>query len=274
MGRVLVVAGSDSSGGAGIQADVKTITVLGGYAATAITALTAQNTLGVSGIVKVPPDFVAEQMQVVLTDIGADVVKTGMLVDSETIRAVARAYERWARGATLIVDPVMVAKGGQRLLDPAAESTLVDRLLLRAALVTPNVGEAAALTGLVIDSTSDLARAADRLLAMGLEAVLIKGGHLESDVVVDLLRTADGDELRLEAARIDTRHTHGTGCTLASAIAAGVAEGLRLTDAVRRAHAYVQRAMATAPGLGKGHGPLNHTVWPDGTTEGATRRVH
>ncbi|HEX9620534.1 MAG TPA: bifunctional hydroxymethylpyrimidine kinase/phosphomethylpyrimidine kinase [Polyangiaceae bacterium] len=274
MGRVLVVAGSDSGGGAGIQADVKTITVLGGYAATAVTALTAQNTLGVSGVVKVPPDFVMQQMEVVLRDIGADAVKTGMLVDAETIRAVARAYERWARGAALIVDPVMVAKGGQLLLDPSAQGTLLDRLLPLASLVTPNVSEARALTGLSIESPSDLERAADRLLSMGLEAVLVKGGHLASEIVVDLLRTADGDEVRLEAPRIDTRHTHGTGCTLASAIATGVAEGLRLSDAVRRAHAYVQRAIATAPGFGKGHGPLNHAVHLEETSEARGRSLH
>jgi hydroxymethylpyrimidine/phosphomethylpyrimidine kinase len=257
-GRVLVVAGSDSGGGAGIQADVKTVTALGGYAATAVTALTAQNTLGVFEIVPVEPAFVAQQMEVVLSDIGADAIKTGMLYSARVVEAVARQCERFATHTPIVVDPVMVAKGGAPLLEPSAREALVLRLLPIAALVTPNVPEAELLAGMKIQSPADLAEAADRLLALGPSAVLVKGGHLPGDRIVDLLRTADGAEHRFESARVPGTSTHGTGCTLASAIAAGVAEGLTLFDAVRRARAYVAEAIRTAPGYGSGHGPLNH----------------
>ncbi|GMV12757.1 MAG: bifunctional hydroxymethylpyrimidine kinase/phosphomethylpyrimidine kinase [Myxococcales bacterium] len=258
IGRVLIVAGSDSGGGAGIQADIKTVTALGGYAATAITALTAQNTRGVFGVVPVDPAFVAKQMEVVLTDIGADCVKTGMLHSAEVIEAVVRSLERHARGVPVIVDPVMVAKGGASLLRAEAKSALKLRLLPCAALVTPNAPEAEALTGVKVESPDDMGRAADALLGLGASAVLVKGGHLGGDTVVDLLRTVDGVERRFESPRLHSRSTHGTGCTLASAIAAGVAEGLRLEDAVARARDYVLEAIASAPGLGKGHGPLDH----------------
>lgn len=257
-GRVLVVAGSDSGGGAGIQADIKTITVLGGYAATAITALTAQNTLGVFGVLPIDPEFVAEQMSVVLTDIGADAVKTGMLFSEEIISAVASTLEVRARRVPVIIDPVMVAKGGSSLLQERARSALVERLLPLAALITPNAPEAAALTGIKVENTADMERAADRLLAFGASAVLVKGGHIPGDTIVDLLRTADGDGENFEHPRIITRSTHGTGCTLASAVACGVAHGFTLRSAVERAEDYVVEAIRTAPGLGKGHGPLNH----------------
>lgn len=255
---MLIVAGSDSGGGAGIQADIKTVTALGGYAATAVTALTAQNTRGVHGVVAVDPGFVQKQMEVVLGDIGADCVKTGMLHSAEVIEVVVRTLERHARGVPVIVDPVMIAKGGAALLAPEAKSALKLRLIPCAALLTPNAPEAEALTGIAVASPDDLGRAADALLALGASAVLVKGGHLEGDTVVDLLRTVDGVERRFESPRLRTRSTHGTGCTLASAIAAGVAEGLRLEDAVERARHYVFEAIRTAPGLGKGHGPLNH----------------
>jgi len=257
-GRVLVVAGSDSGGGAGIQADIKTITVLGGYAATAITALTAQNTLGVFGVLPIDPEFVAEQMSVVLSDIGADAVKTGMLFSEEIISAVASTLEVRARRVPVIIDPVMVAKGGSSLLQERARSALVERLLPLAALITPNAPEAAALTGIKVENIADMERAADRLLAFGASAVLIKGGHIPGDTIVDLLRTADGDGANFEHPRIITRSTHGTGCTLASAVACGVAHGFTLRSAVERAEDYVVEAIRTAPGLGKGHGPLNH----------------
>jgi hydroxymethylpyrimidine/phosphomethylpyrimidine kinase len=258
-GRVLVVAGSDSGGGAGIQADIKTITLLGGYAATAVTALTAQNTLGVFGVLPIDPEFVAEQMSVVLADIGADAVKTGMLYSEEIISAVASTLEARARRVPVIVDPVMVAKGGAALLQQRARAALIERLLPLAALITPNAPEAAALTGLKVESVPDLERAADQLLALGASAVLVKGGHLGGELIVDVLRTADGESFRFEHARIATKSTHGTGCTLASAIATGVAHGFTLRDAVERAEAYVIEAIRTAPlGLGAGHGPLNH----------------
>lgn len=257
-GRVLVVAGSDSGGGAGIQADIKTITMLGAFAATAVTALTAQNTHGVHGVLAVDPAFVAHQMDVVLDDIGADCVKTGMLHGVEVIEAVARVIERRARGVPLVVDPVMVAKGGAPLLTEAAVTALRLRLLPKAALVTPNAPEAEALTGVPLRTIGDLRAAADAFMTLGVGAVLVKGGHLPGDVVVDLLRTADGEEHVFEDTRIDTRHTHGTGCTLASAISAGIAQGLRLADAVARARDYVRQAIRSAPGLGGGHGPLDH----------------
>jgi hydroxymethylpyrimidine/phosphomethylpyrimidine kinase len=254
--RILVVAGSDSGGGAGIQADIKTITMLGGFAMTAVTALTAQNTLGVDEVLEIEPRFVAQQMKSVLSDIGADAIKTGMLGSARVVEAVAGVCESLAFGVPLIVDPVMVAKGGARLLDKGAHDALVLRLLPLASLVTPNVPEAEVLTGMTIKTARDLERAADALLALGPSAVLMKGGHLEGDVVVDVLRTADGADHRFEGPRIVSRSTHGTGCTLASAIAAGIAEGLTLEGAVARAREYVVRAIRLAPGLGKGHGPL------------------
>ncbi|HEY6080313.1 MAG TPA: bifunctional hydroxymethylpyrimidine kinase/phosphomethylpyrimidine kinase, partial [Polyangiaceae bacterium] len=254
--RILVVAGSDSGGGAGIQADIKTITMLGGFAMTAVTALTAQNTLGVVEVMPVEPRFVALQMTTVLSDLGADAIKTGMLGSARVVEAVADVCETAAFGVPLIVDPVMVAKGGAVLLDKGAHEALVLRLLPLASLVTPNVPEAEILTGISIKTPRDLERAADALLGLGPSAVLMKGGHLEGDTVVDLLRTADGADHRFEGPRIVTRSTHGTGCTLASAIAAGVAEGLTLQGAVARARDYVTRAIQRAPGLGRGHGPL------------------
>ncbi|MDQ5911352.1 MAG: Bifunctional hydroxymethylpyrimidine kinase/phosphomethylpyrimidine kinase [Pseudomonadota bacterium] len=263
MGRVLIVAGSDSGGGAGIQADLKTVTALGGYAATAITALTAQNTLGVFGIVGVEPAFIAQQMRLVLEDIGADCIKTGMLHNPAVIEAVAATLESSAVGIPLVVDPVMYAKSGDRLLDPAAQDTLIQRLLPRAALITPNVREAEALSGLSIREPDDLATAARQLLERGPAAVLVKGGHLGGETVTDWLVWRDGAEA-FTAPRTASRNTHGTGCTLASAIATGLAQGMVLNAAVRRALAYVQEAIRTAPGLGQGCGPLNHghTVRP------------
>lgn len=258
MGRVLIVAGSDSGGGAGIQADVKTVTMLGGYAATAVTALTAQNTLGVLGIEPVSPDFVALQMEAVLTDIGADAIKIGMLGSPGNVTRVAATCRRLAPTVPIVLDPVMVAKGGSRLLEPKAERALVAELLPMAALLTPNVPEAIVLSGEPLDDEEQLMRVASRLLLLGPAAVLLKGGHLPGERVVDVLVTADGMLQRFESPRIMTTSTHGTGCTLASAIATGIAEGLTLLDSVTRARHYVHEAIRTAPGLGSGHGPLNH----------------
>ena len=262
-GRILIVAGSDSGGGAGIQADVKTVTALGGYAATAISALTAQNTLGVQAILEVAPDFVVQQMESVLSDIGADCIKTGMLHNAEVIEAVMDTYERLAPDTPLVVDPVMVAKSGDALLEPDASQSLKARLILRATVLTPNLPEAEFLTGMTIESPADMALAAAMLVTLGPRAVLLKGGHLDHPVVHDVLVCEDGLET-FESPRIASAHTHGTGCTLASAIATGIAQGLRVRDAVERARAYVHTAIATAPGLGRGHGPLNHghTVRP------------
>jgi hydroxymethylpyrimidine/phosphomethylpyrimidine kinase len=256
-GRVLVVAGSDSGGGAGIQADIKAITCLGGYAATAITALTAQNTHGVQGIHEVPPDFVRRQMEVVLSDIGADCIKTGMLASAAIIEAVAAALDEFAPEVPLVLDPVMVAKGGAALLADSAAGALMRLLLPRARLLTPNIPEAEVLLGRAIPDLAAMERAVVDLLALGPEAVLLKGGHMEGDVLVDLL--ADRAGVRsFSGRRIASRSTHGTGCTLASAIAAGIAQGMDLDTAVTRARDYVRRAIETAPGLGGGHGPLNH----------------
>ena len=261
-GRVLVCAGSDSGGGAGIQADIKAVTALGGFAATAVTALTAQNTRGVQGVAGVAPDFIRLQIRSVLADIGADAIKTGMLADVPTIEAVCDALAEYGPGIPLVADPVMVAKGGHRLLAEEAVATLVARLLPMAAIITPNLPEAEALTGMRIATVDDMRRAADALLARGVRAVLLKGGHLDGTVLTDLLATPDGIEA-FESQRIETRHTHGTGCTLASAIACGIAEGMTLRDAVLRGRAYVRAAMRAAPGLGAGHGPLGHGVTID-----------
>jgi hydroxymethylpyrimidine/phosphomethylpyrimidine kinase len=261
-GRVLVIAGSDSGGGAGIQADIKTITALGAYAATAITALTAQNTLGVHAVHPVPLDFLREQMRCVLSDIGADVIKTGMLGNAATIEAVCDVLDELAPDTHVVVDPVMVAKGGARLLADDALATLKRRLLPRAAILTPNLPEAEALCGFPIADPAAMRHAAAMLLTLGVPAVLLKGGHLPGKELIDLLATEAGVE-EFSATRIVTRHTHGTGCTTASAIAAGLARGMPLRAAVMRARAYVRAAILAAPGFGAGHGPLDHGITVD-----------
>jgi hydroxymethylpyrimidine/phosphomethylpyrimidine kinase len=256
-GRVLIVAGSDSGGGAGIQADIKTVTMQGAYAATAITALTAQNTEGVFAVLPIPPDFVRRQMEVVLADIGADAIKTGMLHDAAVIAAIAATLTEHAPQIPLVVDPVMVAKGGARLIEENAIEALKSLLIARAAVVTPNLVEAEILIRRRIASLDEMRQAAGELLALGCRAVLLKGGHLPGTTVADVLATGAGVRI-WQSPRIETRHTHGTGCTLASAIAAGLAQGLDVESAVERARDYVQRAIASAPGFGRGHGPLDH----------------
>ena len=262
-GRVLIIAGSDSGGGAGIQADIKTVTALGGYAATAITAITAQNTLGVRAVEPVSPAMIEAQARAVLSDIGADIVKTGMLGDAEVVALVARLLDEAAVPA--VIDPVMVAKGGARLLAGEALDLVRTLLVPRAALLTPNAPEAEALTNLTVETTDDLRRAGEVLLRRGARAVLMKGGHIvgahgQEGRVTDILMTPDGESV-FEGERIETRHTHGTGCTLASACATGLAQGMSLEAATARAWDYVHRAMLSAPGLGAGHGPLDHG-WP------------
>jgi len=256
-GRVLVIAGSDSSGGAGIQADIKTVTALGGYAMTAITALTAQNTTGVFGISEVAPEFVAQQIELCLTDIGADAIKTGMLHSVPVIEAVAEAIVAHGRGVPLVADPVMVAKGGEPLIESEAVAAIKRSLFPYVSLLTPNLPEAETLAGLSIGDLEEQKAAALTMLTLGPEAVLIKGGHREGPEIHDVLATHDGVEV-FTSPRIETTSTHGTGCTLASAIATGLAQKLPLRDAVIRARAYVQEAIRTAPGYGGGHGPLNH----------------
>lgn len=258
-GRVLIIAGSDSGGGAGIQADIKAVTAMDGFAATAITALTAQNTEGVHDVLAIEPGFIARQIEVVLTDIGADALKTGMLHSAEVIGVVAAALRKHAPGVPLVVDPVMVAKGGHRLLLNESEAALRNVLLPMAGVVTPNLPEAEVLAGVPVKDEAGMRGAAQRLAELGAKAVLVKGGHLEGDRIIDIL-FHDGRFERFEDARIHTRHTHGTGCTLASAIAAGLAQKMSLLDAVARARTYVRQAIETAPGIGRGHGPLNHAV--------------
>jgi hydroxymethylpyrimidine/phosphomethylpyrimidine kinase len=261
-GRVLVVAGSDSGGGAGIQADIKTITALDAYAMTAVTAITAQDTRGVHFVQAVPPAIVAAQMACVLDDIGADAVKTGMLGGMATVEAVCAVLEAKAPGVQLVVDPVMLAKDGAELMDQMAIQHLKRRLFPLATMITPNVPEAVALSGMAITDEASMRHVAEALRTFGVPAVLLKGGHLAGEQVVDVLATESG-VVAFRSPRMATRHTHGTGCTLASAIAAGLAQGMELPRAVGRAHAYVQAAMFSAPGFGRGHGPLNHAVTVD-----------
>ncbi len=258
-GRVLIIAGSDSGGGAGIQADIKTVTALGGFATTAVTAITVQNSLGVFGVHPIPLDIVTAQARAVLDDIGADAIKTGMLGTVAMVETVCALLDS-EPDLPAIIDPVMIAKGGHPLLEAQGIAAIRDILVPRAGLLTPNAPEAAALTGLAVETLDDLRRAGEALMRLGAKAVLMKGGHLAGDQVTDLLITPDGETL-LQGPRIQSRHTHGTGCTLASACAVGVAQGLSLPQAVERARRYVIEAMARAPGYGAGHGPLDHG-WP------------
>jgi hydroxymethylpyrimidine/phosphomethylpyrimidine kinase len=282
--RLLVIAGSDSSGGAGIQADLKTAQAFGVYAQTAITAVTVQNSLGVTGTHVVPPGIVRDQIIACLSDIGADAIKTGMLGNAEMVEMVAATLAEHGADIPLVVDPVMVAKGGSPLLEEAAVTALKKKLLPLATLVTPNLPETEALTGIYPTSEHRLRNAAMVFKMLRMESALFKGGHAfdsplrpphlggasatspasatragegDEPVVRDVLWT-EGEFITFEAPRQDTRHTHGTGCTMATAIACGLAQKLPLRDAVARAHAYVQQAIRNAPGLGGGHGPLGH----------------
>ena len=257
-GHVLVIAGSDSGGGAGIQGDIKTITALGGYASTAITALTAQNTLGVQAVMPVPLDFIAQQIAVVQSDMAVDAIKMGMLHSAEVIARVAAELDKGAK-VPLIIDPVMRAKGGAPLIEPDAVSRLRDLLVPRAQLLTPNIPEAEALVGCSIANIDQALRAAEALVGLGAEQVLVKSGHLPGAMLQDWLVDKEGARaLGAPRPRIETAQTHGTGCAFASAAATGVAQGLSLFDATRRAVSFVDAAIRHAPGLGAGHGPLGH----------------
>jgi len=260
-GRVLIIAGSDSGGGAGIQADIKAVTALGAFAMTAVTALTAQNTCGVVEALPVPAAFVDVQIGCVLDDIGTDVFKTGMLDRSDIIGVVARRC-RMAPEIPLVLDPVMVAKGGSVLLRTDALSALRAELIPQAFLLTPNLPEAETLLGRPITTVAEMEQACLDLRALGARSVLLKGGHMKGDVLTDVLATDDGIH-HFSDTRIDTRHTHGTGCTLASAIAAGLAQGQALPDAVMRARRYLRAAIVRAPGFGRGAGPIDHSVTID-----------
>ena len=251
----LTIAGSDPSGGAGLQADLKTFHQFGVYGEAVVTLVTVQNSLRVSRVQVLPPDLVLEQIAAVLEDMPPDAAKTGALGSAEMVEAVARAAAGF--GFPLVVDPVMVSKHGLPLLPEAAVHAIREHLLRRAALVTPNIPEAEALTGIAIRTLDDMRLAARRICAMGARAALIKGGHARGEDSTDIL--FDGAEWHdFPAPRVATRHTHGTGCTFSAAIAAGLARGLALAEAVERAKRFIQEAILTNPGLGRGAGPVNH----------------
>ena len=256
--RIMTIAGSDSGGGAGIQADLKTITVLGGFGMSVITALTAQNTLGVHGIHEVPIGFVEKQFDAVATDIGIDAAKTGMLSNSEIIRAVAGKIRHYGV-EKLVVDPVMVAKGGAKLIKDEAKETLIHKLLPLAFVVTPNIPEAEELTGMKIESITDMKKAAQAIGRMGAANVFVKGGHMTGDAVDILYDGEDFIEFRSE--RIDTKDTHGTGCTISAAIATGIGQDMPVRDAVQRAKDYITMAIRFSLRIGGGHGPTNHMAY-------------
>lgn len=256
-GRVLIIAGSDSGGGAGIQADIKTVTMLGGYAATAVTAVTAQNTQGVFGVHNIPADFVRKQIELVLVDIGADAIKTGMLSNTEIIKKTASTLKKH-NIKNFVLDPVMVAKGGEHLLEEQAVSALKRNLIPLSTIITPNIPEAEVLSRLEIKSENDMIEAARKIISeTGAKAILVKGGHLDSEAITDILVTLESIK-KWQNKRIKTKNTHGTGCTLASAIATGLAQNMKMDEAIDRARKYVLKAIKTAPGYGKGYGPLNH----------------
>jgi hydroxymethylpyrimidine/phosphomethylpyrimidine kinase len=256
MRTALTIAGSDSGGGAGIQADLKTFAAHGVYGTSALTAVTAQNTLGVTAWEPVSTALVVAQIEAVVSDIGADAVKTGMLANAAIVRAVSDAIRRLGL-PNLVVDPVMIAKGGDRLLETSAVDAIRHDLLPLAHVVTPNIPEAEVLSGITIGSLDEMREAGRRIQALGPRVVLVKGGHLEGGESIDIAVTVDGSE-EFRAERLLTRHTHGTGCTLASAIAANLALGLDDLEAIGRAKVYVTEAIRRAPGIGRGHGPLGH----------------
>ena len=264
-GRVLIIAGSDSGGGAGIQADIKTVTALGGYAATAVTAITVQDTSGVHGVHPVSNDAIADQIGVVLDDIGADAIKIGMIGTKGAGDAILSALEPWP-DIPLVLDPVLVATSGHALGDDEVAALIREKFLERTTILTPNVPEAAALSGRPVENEDDLAEACAELQKLGARGIMAKAGHFTGDPVTDFY--VEGSEVHpFPHRRLDSTNTHGTGCTLASAIAAGLAQGMAAPEACRRAVAYVVAAIEHAPGLGKGHGPLNHALRerPDGS---------
>jgi hydroxymethylpyrimidine/phosphomethylpyrimidine kinase len=257
--RLLIVAGSDSGGGAGIQADIKTAAAFGCYASTAVTAITVQNTLGVSDVCDVPESVIVGQIQAVLEDIGADVIKTGMLSNTRTIKVISEILSSY-EDIPLVVDPVMVAKDGTPLLEKDAVDVLKQTLFSQAYLITPNIPEAEYLTDMVIDSKERMMDVALVLKQGGAQNVLLKGGHLGGDIIYDVLVLSDESVHVFEHPRIETENTHGTGCTLASAIACGIASKKSLYASINGAIAYVERAIKGAPNIGQGQGPLNHYV--------------
>ncbi len=257
--RILSIAGSDSGGGAGIQADLKTIQYFNGFGMTALTAITAQNTLGVQGIHAMPASFVHQQIKSVLDDIGVDAIKTGMLCNQSIIEVVANCLANL--NVYKIIDPVMVATSGDVLLDDQAIDSLSKLIIPQADLLTPNIKEAEVLTGTKIGNLDAMHQAADKLLKMGAKAVLVKGGHMQGLQLTDLLKTTK-ESFVYTAEKQNTRHTHGTGCTYAAAIATLLGQGKDLPSAVESAHSFIQNAIKNAPGLGKGNGPLCFRINP------------
>jgi hydroxymethylpyrimidine/phosphomethylpyrimidine kinase len=249
---------SDSGGGAGIQADLKTFSALGVYGMSVLTSITAQNTLGVQGVQDLPPDFVGLQIDSVMQDIGADAVKTGMLSNTQIIKIVNKKIKEY-QVKNLVIDPVMVAKGGDRLLREDAIEALKEDLIPLAMVVTPNLSEAEVLTGLKIKNIDDMKKAARKIYKLGPKNVLIKGGHLLSNQAVDLLYNGESF-IEFSSERINTKNTHGTGCTLSSAIAAGLAQEREVEEAVEIAKRYITLAIKNSLAIGHGHGPLNHLV--------------
>jgi len=254
----LTIAGSDSSGGAGIQADLKTFSALGVYGMSVLTSITAQNTIGVQGVHDLPPDFVGLQIDSVMQDIGADAVKTGMLSNAQIIKIVSKKIKEY-QVRNLVIDPVMITKGGDRLLREDAVKELKEDLIPLAIVVTPNFSEAEVLSGLRIKNIEDMKEAAREIYKLGAKNVLVKGGHLLSEEAIDLLYNGQTFS-EFKAERIDTKNTHGTGCTLSSAIAAGLAQGKEVEEAVEIAKRYITLAIKNSLTIGHGHGPLNHLV--------------
>ena len=260
-GTVLIIAGSDPSGGAGIQADLKTVTSLGAYGMTAITALTVQNTRGVSNILDIPVSVVKEQIDACLSDINVDTIKVGMMHNSKLISAVYESLNKHYiinnNKIKIVLDPVMVAKGGHKLLQDDAINSLKNFIVKCNPIITPNIPEVEILTDIKINSLSDMENAGKQLLAMGASDVILKGGHMETSIIRDMLISSQ-DISYINTKKIDTKHTHGTGCTMSSALAAYLAQKIQIKIAFQKAHEYVQKAIMSAPKLGKGNGPINH----------------
>ena len=259
---VLVIAGSDPSGGAGIQADLKTLTSLGVYGMTAITALTEQNTKGVSGIFEIPLHFVIKQINCCLSDIGANAIKIGMMHNAELINGVYEALKQneiiGSKKIKIVLDPVMVAKGGHRLLKEDAVNSLKNFIKNTNPVLTPNIPEAEILTGMKINNLADMKTAGEKIIDLGANFVVLKGGHMNKPIMSDILI---GEEIldQIETKKIETNNTHGTGCTMASALTAGLAKSLSIKEAFQKAHFYVNQAIITSPRFGNGHGPINHS---------------
>ena len=259
LAKIMTIAGSDSGGGAGIQGDIKTITSLGGYATSAITAITAQNTLGVKSVLNISINMIEEQITAILEDIGTDAIKIGMLSNEKIIHCVVKLLSNLKKKIPIVLDPVMVAKGGHKLLDTGAETALINELMPLCTIITPNIPEAEVITGIKINDALDLENAGRSIIDMGINNVLMKGGHLNSSKLTDVLITNNNIEY-FNNNKINTKNSHGTGCTLSSAIACGLGQKLTLKESVKRAHLYVYKSILNAPNIGKGNGPLNHLV--------------